>query len=212
MKAVKYKIDVIEENCTGCYLCEHICPTGAIVMEGPKSAALAVVDNDKCVACFRCVDICDDDALLAPEREEPLVFGTDPKSADKAAILALCDRAGIDPNLMACTCSSTGVREIAAAILNGAHTMQDVALQTGSQSGCLMYCFAPIHRLLSTHLGEAPKPPQKNKWYDTSYVLFDVSDEVAQRHPKFYLAEEIQAMKTEVDARKAKAAAAAGKS
>jgi bacterioferritin-associated ferredoxin len=157
------------------------------------------------------VDICPDDALLAPERTTPRVFGTDPKSVDKVALLALCDKAGIDPNLMACTCSSTNVREIAASILNGAHTMEEVALQTGAQSGCLMYCFAPIHRLLTTHLGVPPKPTSKNKFYDTSYVLFDVPDEVAQKHPKFYIAEEIQEMKKEIVARNAKAAASAGK-
>jgi ferredoxin/bacterioferritin-associated ferredoxin len=208
MKQVNYEIEIIDENCTGCYLCERICPTGAITMEGPKSSALAVVDNNKCVACFRCIDICADDAMLAPRRQSPLVFGTDPKSVDKAAIIELCDRAGIDPYLLACTCSNTGVMEISAAILKGAHTMEDVALQTGSQSGCLMYCFAPIHQLLKTHLGEAPKPPLKNKWYDSSQVLFDVPEDVADKYPKFYIAEEIRERKNEIATRKARAAAA----
>ena len=197
MKKVNYEIEVIASNCTGCYLCEQICPTGAIVMEGPKSKALAVVDNDKCVACFRCVDICADDALLAPERSTPLVFGTDVKSVDPAAIADLCLRAGIDPNRMACPCSMTSVQETAAAILLGAHTMEAVALATGSQSGCLMYCFAPIHRLLSTQLGHPPEPPTKHKWYNTSMMLSDVSDEVASQHPKFYMCEEKETMRHE---------------
>jgi len=34
MKVVNYEIEVIEDNCTGCYLCENICPTKAIVLEG----------------------------------------------------------------------------------------------------------------------------------------------------------------------------------
>jgi Fe-S-cluster-containing hydrogenase component 2 len=190
MKVVNYEIEVLADNCTGCYLCEQICPTGAMVMVGPKSKALAVVDNDKCVACFRCVDICQDDALLAPRRATPLVFGTDPASADQAAIMDLCDRAKIDPNRVACPCSSTSVREVAAAILNGAHTMEDVALKTAVQSGCLMYCFAPVHRLLVTFLGQELEPLSKNKFYNTSYVLDDVPDHVAERHPRFYIAEE----------------------
>ena len=41
MKTVNYEIEVIAENCTGCYLCEHICPTLAITLEGPKSSAIA---------------------------------------------------------------------------------------------------------------------------------------------------------------------------
>ncbi|MBV7477610.1 4Fe-4S dicluster domain-containing protein [Pseudomonas sp. PDM31] len=202
MKSVNYKIEVLTENCTGCYLCEHICPTGAIVMEGPKSAALAVVNNDKCVACFRCVDVCDDDALLAPERESPLLFGTDPKSAPEADVVDLCHRAEIDPDKMVCPCSMTGAREVAAAILNGAHTMADVALATGVQSGCLMYCFAPTHRLLKTFLGVAPMPHSKNQFYDTSYVPSDISPEVASRYPQFYIAEETQTLAAEAAAQK----------
>ena len=190
MKKVNYQIEVLTENCTGCYLCEHICPTGAIVMEGPKSSALAVVNNDKCVACFRCVDVCDDDALLAPQRETPLVVGTDPKSVPEADIIELCLNSKIDPDRIVCPCSLTGAREVAAAILNGAHTMADVALATGVQSGCLMYCFAPTHRLLKTYLGVAPTPAAKNQFYDTSYVLDDISDEVALKHPEFFIAEE----------------------
>ncbi len=208
MKKVNYEIEVIAENCTGCYLCEQICPTGAIVMEGPKSKALAVVDNNKCVACFRCVDICADDALLAPQRAEPLVFGTDPKSVDPAAIADLCLRAGIDPNRMACPCSMTTVQETAAAILLGAHTMEAVALATGSQSGCLMYCFAPIHRLLTTQLGAPPQPATKHKWYNSSMMLSDVPDDVASRHPKFFMSEEKLTM---LDERQRAAAAMAPK-
>ena len=75
-------------------------------MEGPKSAALAVVDNDKCVACFRCVDICADDALLAPERSEPKVFGLDMSNVDMAAINDLINRAEIDPNRAIWPCIS----------------------------------------------------------------------------------------------------------
>lgn len=97
-------------------------------MEGPKSAALAVVDNDKCVACFRCVDICADDALLAPERSEPKVFGLDMSNVDMAAINDLINRAEIDPNRAICPCSSTMPQEVAAAILQGADTMEDLAL------------------------------------------------------------------------------------
>jgi len=202
MKTVNYEIEVVTANCTGCYLCEHICPTGAIVMQGPKSSALAVVDNDKCVACFRCVDICDDDALLAPKREMPLLVGTDPKSVPETDILDLCHRAEIDPDKMVCPCSMTGAREVAAAILSGAHTMEDVALNTGVQSGCLMYCFAPTHRLLKTFMGVAPTPSSKNKFYDTSYVPSDIPAGVAEKYPQFYIAEEIQALAAEAAAQK----------
>jgi bacterioferritin-associated ferredoxin/ferredoxin len=163
-------------------------------MEGPKSSALAVVDNSKCVACFRCVDICNDDALLAPRREESIEFGTDPESVDQRALEALCTKAHMDPEAVACICSSTTVKEIAAAILNGAKSLEETALATGAQSGCLMYCFAPIHRLLVEHLGPDLKPTIKNKWYPTSQNLFDVPEEVAARYPLFAIREEQQAL------------------
>ena len=205
MKTVRYEIKVIDENCTGCYLCEQICPTGAIVMVGPKSSALAVVNNDKCVACFRCVDICEDDALLVPERAVPFVAATDVNSVDPAAIFDLCDRAGCSPDVVACPCSMTLNREVAAAILKGAHTMADLALNTGIQSGCLMYCIAPAHRLLTTHLGIAPVPTSKHKWYPTDYVLADISDEVAAKHPEFFIAEEKALIGADMDAKRAAA-------
>lgn len=199
MKKIRYEIEVIEDNCTGCYLCEQICPTTAIEMQGPKSSAIAVVNNDKCIACMRCVDICDDDALLAPERAEPMMVGTDFNLADTDAVMQLCKDAKIHPKLIACSCSSTSAREVAAAILLGAHTMEDIALATGVQSGCQLYCFAPVHRLLTTFLGEAPKPPSKNKFYATSYVLSDIDEEVAAKYPKFHIAEERDAIIARLD-------------
>jgi Fe-S-cluster-containing hydrogenase component 2 len=192
MKIAKHEIEVIDENCTGCYLCERICPTGAIVMVGPKSAALAVVDNDKCIACFRCVDICADDALLSPERETPLTFGTDPQSVDQTVLADLLRRATLYPDDFSCVCSSTTNREIGAAVINGAKTLEEVALKTGAQSGCLMYCFGPIHRLITTYWGEMPESTTKNKWYGISHTLSDVPADVAERHADFRIAAEQQ--------------------
>jgi len=209
MKVVNYEIEVIEDNCTGCYLCENICPTKAIVLEGPKSSAIARVDNDTCIACFRCVDVCDDDALLAHRREQPITFGFDTASIDPVAINALIERAGVSPTQPICPCSLTSAQEVAAAILGGAQTMQDLALQTGVQSGCLMYCFAPVHRLLTTHLGHDLESPRKNQWYNSSMTIFDVSDEVAAAHPEFCIAEEKANMRRDRAAAVAAAAAAA---
>jgi ferredoxin/bacterioferritin-associated ferredoxin len=199
MKEVRYEIEVIEDNCTGCYLCEQICPTLAITLEGPKSSAIAVVDNSKCIACFRCIDICDDDALLAPERAEPIFVGTDVKLVDPAAIAALCQQAKIHPSTVACNCSSTTAKEVAAAILLGAHTMEAIALATGVQSGCQLYCFAPTHRLLTTFLGAPPKPPSKNKFYPTSYVLHDIAESVAVKYPKFHIGDDRDAISARLD-------------
>lgn len=199
MKQVNHAIEVIENNCTGCYLCEHICPTGAIEMVGPKSSALAVVNNDKCIACFRCEDVCADDAIRVFEREVPMSVGTEIGVEQIAAIAEMCTKAHLDPDYNACSCSNTPVKEIAAAILNGAHSMDAIALATGAQSGCLMYCFASIHRLLTAHLGEVPPPAVKNKWYGSSYSIHDVPPLAASKYSQFAIAEE-QAGLLEIEA------------
>lgn len=198
MKLANYDIEVLEDNCTGCYLCENICPTGAIVLEGPKSSAIAKVDNGKCVSCFRCVDICDDAALLSHRTETPRTFGTDPASVDQAALAALLTKTSLHPDMPGCLCAETSNREIAAAVIAGARTMEEVAIATGSQSGCLMYCFAPIHRLVTAHWGEMPGPTTKNKWYPTSQDITDIPDEVCARHETFFLAEEKRNYEAEV--------------
>ena len=190
MKTVNFEIGVIDENCTGCYLCERICPTAAIEMVGPKSSALAVVDNSKCVACFRCIDICEDDALLSHGRKAPVKFGIDPASVDQVALGELLLKADLDPDSIACVCTSTPNKEIAAAVIAGARTLEEVALKSGVQSGCLMYCFAPIHRLVTKHWGEMPEASTKNKWYGTSQTLMDVGQEVAQGNRDFFVEEE----------------------
>ncbi|MBV9509459.1 MAG: 4Fe-4S binding protein [Caulobacteraceae bacterium] len=190
MKTVNFEIGVIDENCTGCYLCERICPTAAIEMVGPKSSALAVVDNSKCVACFRCIDICEDDALLSHERKAPVKFGIDPASVDQVALGELLLKADLDPDAVGCVCSTTSNKEIAAAVIAGARTLEEVSLRSGVQSGCLMYCFAPIHRLVTTHWGEMPESSTKNKWYGTSQTLMDVAPEVAQGARDFFVEEE----------------------
>jgi ferredoxin len=190
MKLVKYEIEVAKDNCIGCRRCEGICPTRAIVMEGTGKGAFAVVDNSRCLACFRCIDFCSDNALSARERAEPIRFGTDVDSVDPAAITALCVKADLLPDGLACCCTMTFNKEVAAAVLNGARTMEDVALATGTQSGCLMYCFVTIYKLLEARYGECPPPPHKHKWYGPVHSLFDIPESAAHRYPKFQILEE----------------------
>lgn len=50
------KID--KEKCTGCGICEDICPTDAITVNETAS-----VDEEKCVDCGTCVDECPNEAI-----------------------------------------------------------------------------------------------------------------------------------------------------
>lgn len=52
------RADVNPERCTGCGICEEICPTGSITVE-----EIARVDQMHCVGCGHCVDNCSQGAL-----------------------------------------------------------------------------------------------------------------------------------------------------
>lgn len=189
MKSIAHEIEIVDENCTGCYYCERACPTGAITMVGPKKEALAVVDNSRCIACSRCIDVCDDDAMLLVEREEPLVVGFDVSGSDSRAITALCRDAGIEPKQSVCWCSGSIATEVAGAILAGHGSFESLALATGVQSGCLMYCSVTIRRLLLAHSGSA-EGNSKVKRYECEQGILDIPAELAERYPTFGIAEE----------------------
>lgn len=50
---------VINDNCTGCGLCEKICPTGSISVVNGKAAAV----NPNCDLCFACLHRCPSEAI-----------------------------------------------------------------------------------------------------------------------------------------------------
>lgn len=190
MKTIYHQIDVVEQNCTGCYRCERVCPTDAITMVGPKTSALAVVDNDKCIACMRCIDSCDDDALLLEERDEPIEVGQY-VDEDDPDVQALCAEAGMDPELLVCACSNTQAKEAAWAILQGRATFEELALTTGAQSGCLIYCSVPLRRLLVAHSGEASSTGHVRR-APLQLALSDIPDEIHDLYPSFGVAEELR--------------------
>lgn len=208
MKTISHEIEIVDQNCTGCFRCERACPTGAITMVGPKKHALAVVDNSRCIACERCIDSCDDEAMLLVERAEPLVVGFDASGTSKEAIKAVCDAAGIDPKQSVCWCSGSVATEVAAAILGGHDTFEDLALATGVQSGCLMYCAVTIRRLLVAGSGNA-ESTSKVRRYPSGQGLMDIPAELATKYPIFAIAEEQGYVRARLEKERQRATAAA---
>jgi len=51
---------VKEELCTGCGLCTHECPVGAIEL---KASGRAEIDEGECIRCGRCHDVCPQEAV-----------------------------------------------------------------------------------------------------------------------------------------------------
>jgi ferredoxin len=48
------------ERCTGCGMCEVVCPHAVFVVEGGKSK---IVDRDACMECGACAMNCPEDAI-----------------------------------------------------------------------------------------------------------------------------------------------------
>jgi Fe-S-cluster-containing hydrogenase component 2 len=187
MVEIRFRAQVDEERCVSCPMCANVCPTAAIPL--PPRGAKAKVIDERCVACPNCSGVCPVDAIALVARAEPLLLGVDTAGVDEAAIVEMCRKAHLHPQQWLCLCTATRVKEGAAAILKGARTLEEVALMTGTRSGCTVYCLQPTLRLLKAH-GVAVVQPEGYRWYDTSQTCWDVPEEVIRRYPGHFLEED----------------------
>lgn len=187
MVEIKFVARVDEETCVSCPACENVCPTGAITL--PRKLAKAVVVDDRCVGCPNCSGVCPVDAIALVARDTPLRLGVDTTDVDESALIELCRRAHLHPHQWLCLCTATRVREGAAAVLKGARTLEEVALMTGTRSGCTVYCLQPTLRLLEAH-GVSLAPPRGYRWYATTQTCWDVPEEVIRKYPGHFLDED----------------------
>ena len=185
MKVVKFLATVDETRCTGDRLCENICPTAAIKVVRKK----ARVDEGMCVDCKRCLGVCQQEAIAMVARPEPVILGTDPGDVDPVKLRELCFKAHLHPQQFICLCTRTRASEAAAAVLKGAGSPEEITLKTGAHSGCLLYCMAPMLRLLHAH-GVKVTPPEGHRWYDITSTLWDVPEEVMKKYPGYYFEED----------------------
>ena len=51
-------VEACEDYCSGCGLCESICPVSAIKVSEKNGFLRPVMAGDKCVACGKCVSSC----------------------------------------------------------------------------------------------------------------------------------------------------------
>ena len=206
-KRVRMVAKVIADKCTGCRLCEQVCPTVAIGMrdrlpdEPGPGRKIAVLEPQACYNAQACVEICPDDAIEMVMLDEPFDVGFDMEKADEAAVKALCTAAGYSRGMNICICTNTTAREIAAAVLGGAHSPEAVSLATGARTGCLELCLEPILDILrAAGHGDAPKNPKNGfQWYGESATLWDqiqpdgtLPASLCEAYPQYPLAKELE--------------------
>ncbi len=187
MKKVHVLSQVDEERCIGDKICENVCPTGAIKVVKKKAS----VDEKKCAACLKCLDVCGEGAIRIVPRAQPLILGVNPEEVDQTRLRELCHKAHLDPEKPICVCTVTQAKEVAAAILKGAQSPEEVTLMTGIRTSCGMWCMAPVLRLLRAH-GVDMTPPEGFRWYNAEPALWDIPAEVARKYPEYCLEEDRQ--------------------
>ncbi len=55
---------IINEECTGCTICERYCPVNCITGEKKKGETW-LIDQEVCINCGMCVEVCNSDAIIA---------------------------------------------------------------------------------------------------------------------------------------------------
>ncbi len=188
MKTVTLLSRVDEQKCIGCRTCERVCPVLAIKVVDRK----ALVDADRCRGCANCEQRCPTGAVTMVRREAPLTIGVDINSVDYGEIIALCEKAKLHPEQRLCYCVGTRADEVAAAILLGARTPEDVSLVTGMRTGCTIECIQPLLRLLEAAGCELQPPEGGWQWYGRTATAWDLSEDIKQKYDSrgFYFDED----------------------
>ncbi len=150
---------------------------GACVAEAGRCFACGVTpifDPASCRGCTNCSSRCPHGAISLVELAEPYTVRVviDPHREEE--IKEICLRAKLNPESIVCYCNSTRAGEIAAALLQGAKSPEEVSRLTGARTGCSVLCIEPIFRLMLAAGLELGAPPQSDVWYPAVPTLYDL--------------------------------------
>jgi Pyruvate/2-oxoacid:ferredoxin oxidoreductase delta subunit/bacterioferritin-associated ferredoxin len=198
MKLITLKPVVDRKKCRGCKTCVKVCPVLAMGMEDK----LAVVNLERCRGCADCEQRCPEYAIAMVLREKPVVAKVDLEGLDYQEIATLCRKAKFHPEQVVCYCTATRADEVAAAIMRGARSPDDISYMTGMRTGCKVECIQPILRLLEA-AGIEPKPtPGGWQWYGRTITAWEIPEEVKKKYSSrgFYFDEDIDLLNRVVNA------------
>ena len=153
------------------------------------------VDELTCTGCSRCQERCPAYAINLVALERRKVLEVDWTQVPYQQIEELCSRVHMHPQEVLCYCTGTRAREVAASIILGAKTPEEISTRTGVRTGCGVECIQPVLRLLTAagiKLGEAPG----HQWYGLTPTLWDLPEEVIRNpeYKKFYFDEDRELM------------------
>ena len=216
-KRVTLVAEIIGENCTGCRLCEQVCPTVAITMRkrtddeiGPGKN-IAIMHDEFCYNVQACLEICPDEAIVMRELAEPFEVRVDTKAVDQQELVGLCKKANLSPRMTVCPCTTTTAAELAAAVLQGASTPDELSRMTGVRTGCSELCLQPIFDILAAggHTGMERNPRSGFQWYGRAGDLFSqvqadgtLSREIEEKFELYQPMRELMELAEAAEARK----------
>lgn len=202
MRLINLLAELVVENCTGCTICMKVCPTLAIEMvkntTGVGPNKLPVIHSQHCVGCWACEQRCPFEALKMVRNPNPRTIGVRVEEVDYAQVEALCQRAHLNPEQILCFCTVTRAEEVAAAILQGAETPEELSYRTGIRTGCKVECTQPLLRLLEA-AGLSLEPTLKEGWqlYGRTVTAWEIPAAVKAKYNDrgFYFDEDLELMK-----------------
>ena len=177
--------------CRKCPFCVRACPTNAISWDA-NSNPVVQIDDAKCLDCTICMTRCPHHAISMQDRAEPLAYGVDWTRADPGEVTRICHAAHMHTDQIICFCRQTQAREVAAAILLGHRTPEQLAVATGIRTGCGVLCITAVLRLLKAAGVEGLKAPGW-QWYGTYATIWDLPAEAYEKYPEYFLKEDLQA-------------------
>ena len=199
MKLISLKAVINKDKCVGCGICSKVCPTVTISIVDKK----ACVDEKFCRGCGGCEQRCPMHAITMVKLEKPYTVSVDISDCDYEKISELCRKAHMNPEQIICYCTKTRAEEVAAAILKGAKTPEELSRQVGIRTGCKVECIQPILRLLAA-AGINPKRPDGWQWYGKTPTVWDIPQEIKDKYNNrgFYFDEDIKILNKIVNAKK----------
>lgn len=201
MKQISLKPLIDHEKCIGCGICSKVCPTVAIAIEEKK----ALVQEDACRGCGACEQRCPVHAIVMTKLDKPYKVSVDITDVPYEQIEELCRKAHMHPEQIICYCTATRAEEVAAAVIKGARTPEELSKQTGIRTGCKVECIQPILRILKA-AGIDPERPAGYQWYGITPTLWDIKPEIKEKYKAsgFYFDEDMKILEKVIHAKGSK--------